>query len=77
MDKTKSSQFNLMKKIKRSTIATIKSSSDSLRDFLNELLAPVKGINDPETIEWCRWLMAGGLTPEEFANEGKDFSYIT
>ncbi|KAL0268005.1 UNVERIFIED_CONTAM: hypothetical protein PYX00_010107 [Menopon gallinae] len=77
MDKMKSSQINLMKKIKRSTIATIKSSSDSLRDFLNELLAPVKDINDPETIEWCRWLMAGGLTPEEFANEVKQYDNAT
>ena len=73
----KSTQHNLIKKSKRSATAAFKSSPDSLKNFLNRLLDPVKDINDSETIDWCRWLMAGGQTPEEFANEGKlKFSYF-
>lgn len=42
-----------------------------LNDLLDILLNPNKPINDWETIDWCKWLMAGGHTPDEFANMGK------
>lgn len=64
-------QGTLMKKSKKSVTNFIRASPDQLKDFLNCLLAPVKDINDLETIDWCKWLMAGGQTPEEFANEGR------
>ncbi|EEB17463.1 ubiquitin ligase E3, putative [Pediculus humanus corporis] len=73
----KSTQHNLIKKSKRSATAAFKSSPDSLKNFLNRLLDPVKDINDSETIDWCRWLMAGGQTPEEFANEVKQYDNAT
>lgn len=42
----------------------------TLQDLLNILLSPDKPIDDFETIEWCKWLMAGGRTPDEFFNTG-------
>ena len=65
-----------LKKSKRSVITVIRASPDQLKDFLNNLLSPVKDINDLETIDWCRWLMAGGQTPEEFANEGRRMNFF-
>lgn len=42
-----------------------------LNQLLDILLIPSKAIDDWETIDWCKWLMAGGRTPDEFANTGK------
>lgn len=57
--------------VKRSrTVRSLKSSPTSLKNFMIELLSPVKNISDPDTIEWCKWLVAGGQTPETFAYEG-------
>jgi len=41
-----------------------------LNGLLDVLLNPRKSIDDWETIDWCKWLMAGGRTPDEFANIG-------
>jgi len=41
-----------------------------LNELLDVLLNPSKPIDDWETIDWCKWLMAGGRTPDEFANTG-------
>ncbi|XP_014668803.1 PREDICTED: E3 ubiquitin-protein ligase UBR3-like [Priapulus caudatus] len=38
-----------------------------LNELLDTILDPTKPINDWETIDWCRWLMAGGQTPDDFA----------
>lgn len=45
---------------------------DSLLDFL---LNPAVGIDDVNTIDWCKWIMAGGKTPDEFAGIGEFFYY--
>lgn len=66
----------LMKKGKRGAAVIIHSEvlsgTYSQLEFLLEIiLNPAKAIYEWETIDWCKWLMAGGLTPEEFANKGK------
>lgn len=45
--------------------------SDYLNCVLDVILNPEKNINNIENIEWCKWLIAGGRTPDEFANIGK------
>uniref|UniRef100_A0A7G3AHS3 E3 ubiquitin-protein ligase n=1 Tax=Lutzomyia longipalpis TaxID=7200 RepID=A0A7G3AHS3_LUTLO len=35
--------------------------------LLDNLLDPEKSIDNSETIEWCKWLIAGGRTPSEFS----------
>lgn len=42
-----------------------------LDELLDTLLNPSIAIDDWETIDWCKWLMAGGRTPDEFTNTGK------
>lgn len=73
----------LMSKGKRATAAYIhadcsnKRNPQHLNEVLDNLLNPVKPIEDWETIEWCKWLMAGGRTPDEFTNTGKLFETIS
>ena len=43
---------------------------ETLNKLLDSLLVPSKEIDNWETIEWCKWLMAGGCTPDEFAANG-------
>uniref|UniRef100_A0A182UKL0 E3 ubiquitin-protein ligase n=1 Tax=Anopheles melas TaxID=34690 RepID=A0A182UKL0_9DIPT len=49
----------------------VNGTSDSLNRLLDELLSPESQISLSENIEWCRWLVAGGRTPAEFASIGK------
>lgn len=44
-----------------------------LNELLDVLLNPSKPIDDWEIIDWCKWLMAGGRTPNEFASTGGYF----
>ncbi|XP_037294366.1 E3 ubiquitin-protein ligase Ubr3 [Manduca sexta] len=62
----------LMKKGKRGAAAYIAAdcasgSPQHLGPLLDVLLNPNKAIDEWETIDWCRWLLAGGRTPDEFA----------
>ncbi|XP_045773199.1 E3 ubiquitin-protein ligase Ubr3 isoform X1 [Maniola jurtina] len=62
----------LMKKGKRGAAAYIHADCVSgypqyLGPLLDVLLNPGKAIDEWETIDWCRWLLAGGRTPDEFA----------
>ncbi|XP_064072729.1 E3 ubiquitin-protein ligase Ubr3 [Vanessa tameamea] len=62
----------LMKKGKRGAAAYIHAdcasgSPQHLGPLLEVLLNPSKAIDEWETIDWCRWLLAGGRTPDEFA----------
>ena len=41
-----------------------------LNHLLDNLLDPRKPISDAETIDWIRWLLASGRTPDEFAELG-------
>lgn len=66
----------LMSKGKRATAAYVHADCAAerypqhLKEVLDNLLNPIKPIDDWETIDWCKWLMAGGRTPDEFASTG-------
>ncbi|KZC09699.1 E3 ubiquitin-protein ligase UBR3, partial [Dufourea novaeangliae] len=49
----------------------------NLNNLLDILLNPSKAIDDWETIDWCKWLMAGGRTPDEFANTVRTYDNAT
>jgi hypothetical protein len=42
-----------------------------LKELLSTLLNPQKPIEELETVDWIKWLIAGGKTPVEFASIGK------
>lgn len=68
----------LMKKGKRGAAAYIHAdcaagSPQHLGPLLDVLLNPSKAIDEWETMDWCRWLLAGGRTPDEFAAVGKAY----
>ncbi|XP_050311178.1 E3 ubiquitin-protein ligase Ubr3-like [Anthonomus grandis grandis] len=64
----------LMSKGKRATAAYVHADCAAernpkhLKEVLDNLLNPIKPIDNWETIDWCKWLMAGGRTPDEFAS---------
>nr|CAD7573226.1 unnamed protein product [Timema californicum] len=64
----------LMKKGKRGAAAYVHADCSNsaypqhLNELLDLLLNPGKTIDDWETIDWCKWLIAGGRTPDEFAS---------
>lgn len=78
----------LLKKGKRGAAAYVHAdcsnslSPKHLSDLLDLLLNPGKTIDEWESIDWCKWLMAGGKTPDEFSSIGKmdifdrNFSFI-
>lgn len=45
--------------------------SDHLNCVLDVILNPEKNIDNLDYIEWCKWLIAGGRTPDDFASIGK------
>ncbi|XP_026827990.1 E3 ubiquitin-protein ligase Ubr3 isoform X2 [Ooceraea biroi] len=48
-----------------------------VNELLDVLLNPSKSIEDWETIDWCKWLMAGGRTPDEFASTVRIYDNAT
>jgi len=50
------------------------STPETLKMVLDSLLDPHKKIDNDsfELIEWIKWLMAGGCSPEEFTANGKE-----
>ncbi|XP_068083669.1 E3 ubiquitin-protein ligase Ubr3 isoform X2 [Anabrus simplex] len=64
----------LMKKGKRGAAAYVhadcsnSASPQHLHELLDVLLNPGKAIDEWETIDWCKWLIAGGKTPDEFSS---------
>lgn len=71
----------LMKKGKRGAAGYIHAecvngSPQHLGPLLDVLLNPSKAIDEWETVDWCRWLIAGGRTPDEFAAIG-EFAILT
>ena len=44
-----------------------------LNALLDHLLHPEKSIDDQDTIDWCRWLVGGGRSYEEFAANVREF----
>lgn len=71
----------LMKKDKHVAAAYIQtecsrtSIPETLYAILDVLLNPLGNIDDFETINWCKWLMAGGCTPDEFTSDGMQLLY--
>jgi E3 ubiquitin-protein ligase UBR3 len=67
----------LMKKGKRGAAAYVhagcsnSASPQHLSELLDLLLNPEKTIDEWDTIDWCKWLIAGGRTPDEFSSIGK------
>lgn len=46
-------------------------SNKSLNEFMNYLFDPRhKSIDDVDVLDWCRWLIAGGVTFDEFSKTG-------
>ena len=75
MDPPASSAQAIMKKGKRAAAEYVhkdccSNHSQRLNEILDILLNPANNIDDWETIDWCRWLVAGGHTPDEFTNIG-------
>ncbi|RZC40289.1 hypothetical protein BDFB_004066 [Asbolus verrucosus] len=72
----------LMAKGKRATAAYIHADCSNspcpqhLNAVLDSLLNPAKSIDEWETIDWCKWLMAGGRTPDEFASTGIKIEHV-
>ncbi|XP_054287000.1 E3 ubiquitin-protein ligase Ubr3-like isoform X1 [Macrosteles quadrilineatus] len=64
----------LMKKGRRGAAAHVhadcanNTSSGVLGEILDILLNPSKNIDEWETLDWIKWLMAGGRTPDEFSS---------
>lgn len=50
---------------------------EHLEYVLDVILNPDKKIDDSENIDWCKWLIAGGRTPSEFASIGKNIATTT
>lgn len=50
--------------------------SETLNIMLDDLLSPDKLITDSDNIEWCKWIIASGKSPNDFSTQGKfiDFS---
>lgn len=42
-----------------------------LDSMLDVILDPNEKIDDTKAIDWCKWLIAGGRTPTEFASIGE------
>lgn len=45
--------------------------TEYLNCVLDVILNPEQNIDNLDNIEWCKWLIAGGRTPDEFASIGK------
>ncbi len=41
-----------------------------LNELMDYLLDPSKPLDDFERIDWCRWVISGGVTFDEFSKEG-------
>lgn len=45
--------------------------TEYLNCVLDVILNPEKNIENLDYIEWCKWLIAGGRSPDDFASKGK------
>ena len=44
--------------------------SETLNVMLDDLLRPDKDFNDSDIIEWCKWIIASGKSPNDFSSQG-------
>jgi hypothetical protein len=49
--------------------------SETLNIMLDDLLSPDKLITDSDNIEWCKWIIASGKSPNDFSTQGKNSFY--
>lgn len=45
--------------------------SETLNIMLDDLLSPEKLIAESDNIEWCKWIIASGKSPNDFSTQGK------
>lgn len=50
--------------------------SETLDLMLEDLLTPEKNITDTDNIEWCKWIVASGRSPNDFSHQGTVFILI-
>ncbi|XP_075538293.1 ubr3 ubiquitin ligase isoform X3 [Dermacentor variabilis] len=73
----------LIKKGKRGAAAYFQSecartsNPRQLNELLDIILDPRKPIDIWDTIDWCKWLMAGGKTPDEFSQTVRRYDNAT
>ncbi|PRD20646.1 UNVERIFIED_CONTAM: Ubr3 [Trichonephila clavipes] len=73
----------LIKKGKRATAAyiqgvcTSQSNSDITNEVFDSILNPLVPINDWDSIDWCKWLLAGGRTPEDYTQTVQKYDNAT
>ena len=48
--------------------------NNDVQALLDHLLHPEKDINDTETVDWCRWLVGGGRTPDDFSHNVQEYN---
>uniref|UniRef100_A0A2C9KCF7 E3 ubiquitin-protein ligase n=1 Tax=Biomphalaria glabrata TaxID=6526 RepID=A0A2C9KCF7_BIOGL len=71
--------MTLMKREKRAVAVYLKEESSKsnntkpLNDHLDTILDPNKPIDDFESIDFCKWIIAGGLTFEDFAKKVREY----
>lgn len=72
MDRSSRTQ-HIISKGKRGAAEYIKTcrSPEYLNLVLDIILSHEMSINDNESIDWIKWLMAGGETPDDFSAIGK------
>ena len=49
-------------------------SSFPFQALLDHLLHPEKDIDDSDTVDWCRWLVGGGRTPDDFCHNVQEYN---
>lgn len=71
-------ELAIMKRGKRTVAHYVKSEclmkapgQPQLAALLNFLLDCNKSVDDYDTLDWCKWLISGGETFDEFAKTGK------
>ncbi|XP_054716089.1 E3 ubiquitin-protein ligase ubr3-like [Uloborus diversus] len=73
----------LIKKGKKSTVSYIhdvcksRNINDITTEVFNTILNPTVPIDDWDTLDWCKLIIAGGLTSEEFAKQVRKYDNAT
>ncbi|KAL7047669.1 hypothetical protein ACKWTF_003079 [Chironomus riparius] len=47
--------------------------SETLNVMLDDLLRPDKDFNDSDIIEWCKWIIASGKSPNDFSSQVRSY----
>lgn len=50
--------------------------SETLNIMLDDLLNPEKPITEIDNIEWCKWIIASGKSPNDFSTQG-ELTYVS